>query len=217
MKKSAGFLAILTAALLASAAAARTITLTTADCDEVAVLSALSPRMSWAITQGQPDIFLTQSRLLWNSKMTVLLRFPIQTLIPPGQRITKAEFTLVATYVSGLPVVQIRRALAEWGPGVCHQYRMTFPKKLEWSQPGGRGAAVDRAAKDIALFRVAKVGEYTGDVTEDIELWYTGAVPNRGWIMAFESEGHHIYLTSPYTPTAAPNHEWKLQLTFEPK
>jgi hypothetical protein len=217
MKKSVYVLAILLVGLAPSSLPARTITLTTSDCDEMAVLFALAPRMSWGMKQLGSGIFNTQPTLDWSGKVTLLMRFPVDELIPPGQRITKAQFTIVAGYVYSLPVIQIRRVLAEWGPGVCYQYRMTYPKKLEWAQPGARGAAVDRTARDSAVIRVPKVGEYSVDVTEDIELWYTGAVPNRGWMMAFETDGPHIYIPSPYVPRGGARKEWKLQITFEPK
>lgn len=68
------------------------------------------------------------------------------------------------------------------------------------------------------LIKVTKVGEYTVDVTEDIELWYTGAAVNRGWIMTLERDGEHIYLASPYTPGyLGGGKTWKLQITFEPQ
>jgi len=44
-----------------------------------------------------------------------------------------------------------------------------------------------------------------------MELWYTRAVPNRGWRMSLDEGG--AYLTSLY-PAGS---NWKLQITYEPQ
>lgn len=219
--------ALATLAIVILPAFARTITVTADACDQMACLSAEAPRLSWAMVRSGTGVFDAQPQMRWNGKMTLLMRFPITDIVPKGQRITKAEFTITPNYTPERNIainamggrgahVHVRRALAEWGTGVCHQYRMTYPTKQEWAQPGGRGAGSDRTAKDSAMFKVTNVGEYTVDVTEDIELWYTGGAPNRGWIMNID-EGEHIYLASPYTTShyGGAKH-WKLQLTFEP-
>ena len=210
-------LALAALAFVILPAFARTITVTADVCDQMACLSADAPRLSWAMVRSGDGVYDAQPRMQWNGKMTLLMRFPINDIVPKGQRITKAEFTITPDYLAGNAAhVHVRRALAEWGTGVCHQFRMTYPTKQEWAQPGGRGAGSDRAAKDSAMFKVTKVGEYTVDVTEDIELWYTGGAPNRGWIMNID-EGEHIYLSSPYTTSHYGGAKtWKLQLTFEP-
>src|SRR5207302_1000969 len=126
---------------------ARTISLTAEDCDEMAAISSLAPRLSWVMWHSE-GIFQTQPIFYWQSKIALLMRFPIKDHIPKGQRITKAELAIHTNYVAGGPEIHVRRILTEWGTGVCQQYRMTYPKKLEWSQPGGRGDSVDRANKD---------------------------------------------------------------------
>ncbi len=210
---SAAFFSLMTGSLWA-----RTITLTAEDADEMASISSAAPRLSWVMgPANNPTIFNTQPTLYWHSQIALLMRFPIKDQIPKGQRITKAELTIVPNYVAGNSNVQVRRLLAEWGPGVCHQYRMTYPKKLEWTQPGGKGGATDRAAKDSAVFKITKVGEYTVDVTEDIELWYTGGAVNRGWIFTHESDQGVFYISSPYSPQVNGGKQWKLQITFEPQ
>ena len=40
-------------------------------------------------------------------------------------------------------------------------------------------------------------GEQTADVTEDIELWYTGAAPNRGWILTLDDTSPSISVPAP--------------------
>lgn len=213
---AAGMMALL---LSAAPLPARTIAVTAEDCDEMAVISARAPRLSWAMpSNGGEGMFHVQPTLYWDSKTAVLMRFPIAALIPKGQRVTRAELTITASYVeSPQSEVHVRRVLAEWGSGVCHQYRMVHPQKLEWSQPGCRGAATDRANKDSAVFKTAKIGDYTADLTEDIELWYTGAVPNRGWIFTLEPDASRIYVPAPYCPAVAAGKQWKLQITFEPR
>jgi hypothetical protein len=195
---------------------ARTITLTAEDCDQMAALSALAPRLSWAMHRANDGVYNSQNTLYWSTNIAVLMRFPFKDLIPRDQRITKAELTIAPSYIAGVPEVHVRRILADWGTGVCHKYRMVHPQKLEWAEPGGRGISTDRANKSSAVFKIAKVAEQTVDLTEDVELWYTGAVPNRGWIFVMENDAH-VYLPSPAEPCGGGGKQWKLMVTFEPK
>lgn len=205
--------------LLTGSVSARTITITAEDCNQMACISANLPRLSWAMIQHAPGVVNTQPQIHFGGKQALLMRFPITDIIPKGQRITKAEFTIAPTYMGGASAsVHVRRLVAEWGTGVCHEYRMTHPQKVEWAQPGGRGAATDRANKDSAVFKITKAGEYTVDVTEDLELWYTGGTVNRGWILTLERDGEIIYLQSPYTVGyLGGGKSWKVQITFEPQ
>src|SRR5262249_4616777 len=141
--------AVLLVLLAVSPLAARTITLTAEDCDMMAVLSPQAPRSSWAATRLSPGVVDASQGLQMDQNMTLLMRFPL-TKIPKGQRITKAELTFKAEYLDGKPKMHLRRVLAEWGPGVCHLYRRTVPKKVAWAQPGGRGGATDLANKESA-------------------------------------------------------------------
>ncbi len=195
----------------------RTITLTAEDCDEMAAISGNAPRLSWAMNPPASSIFNTQPTLYWEGKIAILMRFPVKDHVPIGQRVTKAELTIAPSYIAGTPEIHVRRILTDWGTGVCHQYRMTHPKKVEWAQPGGLGNSTDRANKDSAVFKFAKVGAQTVDLSEDVELWYTGGAPNRGWIFTLEPDGNHAYVSSPYSPIVGGGKQWKLQITFEPK
>jgi hypothetical protein len=198
--------------MAAGSLSARTITLTGDDCDQVAIISAQEPRLSWSGYMAAPGIFSTYTQLNLYPHHAILVRFPLDK-IPRDQRITKAEWTIPSSYVAGTkPQLSVHRLLAEWGTGVCHQYRQTFPKKLEWTAAGAKGVASDRANQLSAVFKYDKAGTQTVDVTQDIELWYTKAVPNRGWILNLEPDTA-VYLPSPYPGGA----EWKLQITFEPK
>jgi hypothetical protein len=212
MKKAAVLMLLLPAALNA-----RTITLTAEDCDQMAVLSSKAPRLSWAAVLGAESVYNTETQLHLFPEKALLMRFDLRK-IPPDQRITKAELTLPVDYLGGGNAnITVRRLLADWGTGVCHTYRRTYPERIEWNQAGGRGAATDRSNKDSAVFRVEKVGEYTVDLTEDMELWYTNAAPNRGWILIIENSSGVIYTSSPYSPHDHGGKRWKLQITFEPK
>src|SRR5436190_8762839 len=79
---------------------ARTIALTAEDCDEMAAISSLAPRLSWVMWYSE-GVFQTQPIFYWQSKITLLMRFPIQDFIPKGQRITKAELSIHTNYVAG--------------------------------------------------------------------------------------------------------------------
>jgi hypothetical protein len=209
-------LAMLTALLLASPVDARTITLTADDCDQMAVLSPKVPRLGWAAIQANVGVYSAENSLQLFPDMSLLMRFSLRA-IPKDQRITKAELTIPTDYVAGKPDLSVRRLIAEWGIGVCHLYRQTYPQKVEWTQPGGRGAATDRHNKDSAVFHIEKIGNHTVDVTEDVELWYTKAVANRGWILAIENQSGPFYSPSPYSPRYNSGKLWKLQITFEPQ
>ncbi len=194
---------------------ARTITLAAEDLDQMAVLSARMPRLGWAPFQAGQGVYTPHGQMQLYPDMTVLMRYSL-TKVPKDQRITKAELFLPVDYVAGKPEVSVRRVVAEWGIGVCHLYRRTYPDRVEWAQPGARGAATDRHGKDTAVFRFEKTGDHAADVTEDVELWYTGGAPNRGWVLAIENGSGPFYTPSAYPP-GPPGKRWKLQITFEPQ
>ena len=73
--------------------------------------------------------------------------FPLEK-IPKGQKILKAELSFTTGLQNpGEQKLHLRRILAPWGAGVCWQYASIRPKRVEWKQPGARGAGTDRAAK----------------------------------------------------------------------
>ncbi len=193
---------------------ARTITLTGQDCDQVAFLNEAAPLESFAVQHLNKGVFGINHQVQLLHGMAILIRFPLQ-VIPKDQRILKAELTLHSQYNVAKARIQVRKVLADWGPGVCHKYRRTVPMKLEWSQPGARGAGTDRANKDSGVFAMAAVGNHTIDLTEDVELWHTGAVANRGWILSPEPNSGGAYLASPFAPNHDSPKQWKLQITFE--
>ena len=91
---------------------------------------------------------------------------------------------------------------------------MVRPKKVEWTQPGARGAATDRVAKPTAVVRIGAPGPYTMNVTQDVELWYSGQVPNQGWILNVEVPNQIMSL---YSPGYNGRGHWKLHITYEPE
>ena len=196
-----------------SVAPARTITLTDRDVDRLASINEQHPRASWAGMEYAPGTF-SDGNLGISPTQGVLLRYPIDQ-IPANQRIINAELA-VPTY-SGTDWYRMFawRLVADWGPGVCHLYRRTRPDKVAWAQPGARGPGVDRATEPTRIVR-PKVGgwvETTMDVTRDIQLWYTGAAQNYGWLLTAEDEGHGMFL---YSIDGGYGSVWRLRITYEP-
>lgn len=202
-------------ACYAAPAVARTIVITDADCERMAAISSEAPRLGWAgaayttAEYGNSAIYITQ-------KSAFLIVYPLDR-IPPGQRIVKAEWTV--PYLQAFPLatgsrIQVRRILQEWGPGVSHLYRMTRPQRLEWHTPGAHGAGQDRSTKATAVVTIKGTGEHTFNVTEDVELWYTGAVPNFGWLLTADDPDSFFNMHSPFWNGAK---GFKLRITYEPQ
>src|SRR5690349_8014929 len=108
--------------------AARTITLTGGDCDDVAILNSDVPRISFGVVTDN-GVVRADHDLRRYTNTAVLLRYPIEK-IPKGQRITKAELTLAVNYLyANQNEIAVRRLLTPWGTGVCHDFRQSFPEK----------------------------------------------------------------------------------------
>ena len=58
---------------------ARTIVITAEDCDQMAVLSSLAPRLSWAMDAHAASASSTASRIYWTSNVALLMHFPSRT------------------------------------------------------------------------------------------------------------------------------------------
>jgi hypothetical protein len=190
---------------------AKTIIITDEETDQLAAISGDAPRLSWAGMESVPGVWGIFYMELYPNR-AVLFRYPVDK-IPKGQRVTKAELVVPIdlAYPANEPRLYLRRLLVEWGPGVCHLYRTARPKPIEWKQPGARGSGTDRTARAQVLKPV--VGEMTINVTEDVELWYSGASPNHGWIMTNEDSGL-IRLAS---WSFGGRGRWKLRITYEPE
>jgi hypothetical protein len=199
---------------LVAPAAARTILITDTDCERMAFIQASAPRWGW----GGQDIAAgvqSSAQFYMYADRAFLICFPLER-IPKGQRVLKAELSFTSVLQTpGEQKLHLRRILAPWGAGVCWQYRSIRPKKQEWAQPGARGAGTDRAVKTSAVARTAEAGEKTVNVTEDVELWYTGAAPNHGWLLTMEDPDAYVLLSSPVW--GGGRGSWKLRVTYEPE
>ncbi len=212
-----GFLALAVLVLLPGGRlAARTIVLTAEDCDQMAIIAEEAPRLSWAAYEPGPGIYSTFMFTL-RGKRALLIRYPLDK-IPKGQAVTNAELVVPINYFAGAPRLQVRRLLADWGFGVCHEYRTVRPKKLKWTKPGARGVLSDVALKPTATFQVTEPKPRTVNVTGDVELWYSGQAANRGWIISDDSDGSYTQMASPLSPWSPDGKTgWKLRITYEPK
>ncbi|MEO6054412.1 MAG: hypothetical protein ABIP97_10395, partial [Chthoniobacterales bacterium] len=88
------------------------------------------------------------------------------------------------------------------------------PKQLLWALPGARGNSIDRATKASSIVEPQDAGEQVINLTEDVELWYSGAAPNYGWQVASEDSVAYFLLSIPVEEL--PNN-WELRVTYEPQ
>ena len=200
---------ILLSAFLAFTASARTITLKPEAIDAFATLSENHPRSGWAAQQIDPALYVSNPPI-GAPNNSCLIRYSFDQ-IPKGNRITHAEWVIPAGPAAA-STVSVWRVIAEWGIGVCHQFRMIHPKRLEWSVPGARGRSVDRATRPTGSGKFGPGAlQVTVNVTQDVELWHSGAAPNRGWLLTFDSPSILI------SPTHAGRQAWQLRITYEPE
>lgn len=192
---------------------ARTIVIDANEADRMAAIADSAPRHSWAASEASSGIY-TASIIDLLPGRAFLIRFPLGA-IPAGQRITNAELILPVEAFRPMEArLYVWRLLADWGAGVSYLFRTTRPGKLAWTTPGARGVASDRAVRPTAIARLTAAGEQIFNVTEDIELWNTGAATNNGWIVTVEDQGATARLTSPLWQGAS---AWKLKITYEPE
>lgn len=192
----------------------RTFELDDSDCERVAMIASDAPRLSWA---GYPGVsgYGTGALVFGNSdtrKSAFLIAFPIER-IPKGMRITSATLGMncILNY-QNKHRLQVRRIIGDWGDGVSHLYRRTLPEKVPWTKPGAAAIGADRARRATAVVQLKGMGEFSVNVTEDVELWYSQALPNNGWILTLESEGAVNF----YAPTWSPGN-WRLDVSYEPR
>ncbi|MEO6848941.1 MAG: hypothetical protein ABI443_14435 [Chthoniobacterales bacterium] len=206
------FSALASLLLFAPHAFGRTMALKFVDCDMMAAIVAEGPRHSWASHDDGKGIFRVNP-LHPTSEHSFLIRYALDK-IPKGQHITNAEWTMAIGQASAGTRLFFWRITAEWGPGVNYQYRMLRPKALTWAVPGARGNSSDRATKPSAIITVQQNGPITVNVTEDVELWYTGAAPNYGWLVTVEDPDAYILMSA---PVSMPPYDWELRVTYEPQ
>ncbi len=181
----------------------------------MAVTSPEAPRLSWAGTESGTGSWTTHLFLDMKTGRSLLICFPLDK-VPKGQRITNAELVFTVVNVDREQRLTVRRILGDWGVGVCHDFRMVRPQKLSWGMAGANAASTDYAAKAIH-YRISTKGEKSVNVTDDVELWYTGAAKNQGWIIRLEDQNATMQLYSPLSYYPAGRGKWQLRITFEPE
>jgi len=207
------YLAAMLLFALAAPAPARTIIVTDADCERMAFIQAAAPRWSWGGYDVSTNSQSTALLYLYADR-AFLICFPLDK-IPKGQKILKAELNFTTgLQTPGEQKLHLRRILAPWGAGVCWQYASVRPKKVEWKQAGARGVGSDRAVKTSAVVRTSEAGEKVVNVTEDVELWYSGAAINHGWMLTLEDRDTYVVMNSPVWSGRG---TWKLRITYEPQ
>jgi hypothetical protein len=217
LRRFCPWLAGLMLLLIPAAVPARTIVVSSEDCERMAVIDAKAPRLSWANYQLDRGIFTNQYHLNLSGERAFLICFPIDQ-IPKEQKITKAELLVPMMYLDGEQRLQLRRIVGDWGAGVSHQYRMIRPEKKEWAKPGVADTKLDAVPSTFLRLSgpIRGTTEKTVNVTEDVELWYSGAAANHGWRISHELEGSLLYLLSPVSSYPYGHNPWKLRITYEP-
>ena len=206
--------ALLVLVCMAAAAMGRTIVVDASVVDSMAAIDAVAPRQGWAMHLRSEGTYSNEYAVL-EPQRSFLIRFPLD-MVPADQRIVHAELVVnVSSYSGNEPRFYIWRTLASWGAGVCHDYRKVDGEDyIAWTKPGAAGISSDRATQPTDVIRLTENGDVVINVTEDVELWYTGAAPNEGWMLTVEDPEVRIVLPSPaWTGQAA----WRLRLTYEPK
>jgi hypothetical protein len=210
-----GLLALLFAAV---PAAARTIVLTDEDCERLAFISGQAPKLSWAGYEIQPGVFTNQYYLTFPRDRALLICFPIDR-IPKDQKVTKAELVIPVNYLDGAQRLYLRRIVGDWGTGVCWKYRTQRPEKKEWAKPGAEDTKADAVAGPTIKLSgpLRGLSEQVVNVTDDVELWYSGSATNHGWrIHADPDGGYPFYVLSPISNYPMGRGTWKLRITYEP-
>jgi hypothetical protein len=192
---------------------ARTIVLKSQDIDLIANIGEEGPRYSW-LAYEDPVGFFRNAPVRFTTSRSMLLHCPLDK-IPSGQHITYAELSVPVSWFKPTPArLYIWRVLAEWGVGVSHKYRMVRPRKVEWVVPGAKGNSSDRTTKPTTVVRVNENGEKNVNLTEDVEIWYTGMAPNYGWMFSVEDPDTEIQIPSPILDGRS---TWELRITYEPQ
>ncbi|MEO8205272.1 MAG: hypothetical protein ABI615_03770 [Chthoniobacterales bacterium] len=192
----------------------RTISLRANDMDMMAAIVEEGPRHSWVsyTAEGANGIYRVNPILI-SLTHSFLFRFSLEK-IPKGQRITNAELSIKLGATSKGARIFIWRIVADWGPGVNHIYRMQRPKAVAWALPGARANSSDRATKPSAMLSTTEAGEQVINLTEDVELWYSGAAHNYGWQISSEDTDAYFLLSIPVTEI---QDNWELRVTYEPQ
>lgn len=200
--------------LLAVAVSARTITLTDESSERAASIWEGSPQASWVGYEAAAGNHAT-TMVDIRRDSGFLLQIPIDK-IPEGNRITKAELLIPLNYTYAADAkLHVWRVIPDWGPGVCWENCTIRPKVVPWAMPGARGSSADRATKPTAIvtLRNGSTTELIANVTEDVEMWYSGSAKNNGWLFTLEEDTVARFLPPCYSYRGS----WKLRITYEPQ
>lgn len=198
---------------LPSMAQGRTITIEDTDTTMMAFINPRVPLASWAGREVWTGIFL-QDYLDLASGRRFLIRYPLDQ-IPPGQRIVSAKwFIPLNSYPSPAPRLFVWRILSPWGLGVSYQNRTTYPKPTPWAAPGMGAPGIDRSLEPSNIVQLDTGNELMIDVTQDVELWYTGFAANHGWALSIDEGNQYLRLDSPLNGGAR---RYRLRITYEPE
>lgn len=205
------FLVLLVASRSASA---RTIIMDARDCDRMASIAEAAPRQSWAMNERSTGTFDT-ARVHLAPQRSLLIRFPLSK-IPSKQRIAHAELLLpLVDFGGNEPRFYLWRIIANWGAGVSYLNRLAVPDVKPWVKPGARGHSSDRATRPTDIVRLTERKEVAINVTEDVNLWYSGIANNNGWMLSVEDPEVAVYFASPLWEGS--DQTWKLRITYEPQ
>ena len=182
--------------------------------DRIAGIAEDAPRQGLAL-QPWGASFYSVGQVLLTQDRSMMLRFALDK-IPADHRIAHAELVVPVRAVSGNePRFYLWRTVANWGPGVCWKYqRVVKDTPVPWAREGARGIGMDRAAQPTDVLRLTNPQDIVVNVTEDIDLWHSGAAPNRGWMFTVEDPDVVVNLWSPIWDGVD---RWKLRVTYEPK
>lgn len=213
MKKSITGWFLIVALAFCMPAQGKTILIDATDSDRMAGIAKSAPLQSWAMREPHAGKF-DNARVSLASGRSFLIQFSLGR-IPKGHRIVHAELLVPVIYSWGNePRFYLWRMLADWGAGVSYRYRKAVGGKIEWTRPGASGNSSDRATRPTDIVRLTRQGEIAINVTEDVELWYTGAVPNNGWLFSVEDPGIQVDL---HSPVWGHQKAWKIRVTCEPE
>lgn len=192
---------------------ARTITIEDSSITHMAHIGPEIPLASWIGSSTAAGVYTT-NHIEMTPGRRLLIQYPLEQ-IPQGQRIVSAQWIFSVTNAPfDAHRLFVWRVLQPWGLGVNHTLRTQVPKALPWSSPGADAPGIDRAITPTATIRVNGIEEYAIDVTQDVELWYTGVAPNYGWVMALDEGNRYLLIASPLYHA---QNVFTLRITYEPE
>ena len=128
-----------------------------------------------------------------------LIRYPLDR-IPAGQRITRAEWIVPVDLISATgrePSCTSGESSALGEPASVTITARNVPSRSPGLSRARRASRPTGPRSRRPSSPCPGPGELTINVTEDVELWYTGAAENQGWIVTVEDPAALVRLNSP--------------------